>query len=54
MYNYLAEKKTKQLALPYWNSVEGKLERIAKNKDDLFEVNIIPLWLKEDISKNNI
>lgn len=54
MYNYLEEKKTKQLVLPYWNSVEGKLERLAKTQDDSFEVNIIPLWLKEDISKKNI
>jgi Fe-S-cluster containining protein len=54
MYNFLKEKKTKQLALPYWNSVEIKLEKIAKTRDDSFEVNIIPLWLKSDISNNII
>lgn len=54
MYNYLEEKKTKQLALPYWNSVETKLENIAKDKDEIFEVNIIPLWLKDDFINNKI
>jgi Fe-S-cluster containining protein len=49
MYNYLKQKRTKQLALPYWNSVEMKLEKIAKDKDDHFDVNIIPLWLRKEI-----
>lgn len=54
MYNYLKEKKTKQLALPYWNSVETKLEKISETNDESFNINIIPLWLKDDISNSKI
>ena len=54
MHDYLADSKTDQIALPYWNSIERKISDLAKSTDEEFDINIIPLWLESDFNNGNI
>lgn len=54
MHEYLKEKRTKQIVLPYWNYFERKLMTLVQDESETFDMNIIPLWLKSDIEQGKL
>ena len=54
MQNYLKENKTRQLALPYWNSFERKLVDFVFDEEENHQMTIIPIWLKEDYESGKL
>lgn len=52
MQAFIAKNNTKQVVLPYWNSVERKLINFVLDSSENFDMTIIPLWLKNDLEND--
>ncbi|MFN8674237.1 MAG: YkgJ family cysteine cluster protein [Candidatus Sericytochromatia bacterium] len=46
---FIAEKKIKNISMPYWNRISKKLREIKAKKELKFDFSIIPLWLESEL-----
>lgn len=54
MDTYLKETKTRQIAVPYWNSFERKMINFVLDDNENHQMTIIPIWLKEDYESGKL